>query len=211
MNLSQTLISLVFLALISCESNKQVEDKLKEKLSIENQSVQIAPKTMTPNYFDYSSTILSQDFTRSSQAYFSSEESLDELTLHIPKGPITQTRVTLQVHSSKKELIYEHVFPATQLIYGYALDEIHSDEQMQAKIIEWANYIVDKGFIDPNQLSKDHFLNQAPEEEFLNYGVFKKVKASKRIILHYILEEENNMYYGYSDEEKTVVQLISCC
>jgi len=211
MKLLQSLLSLFCLILLSCESQTQVEDKLSEETPVENQAFKIESVTMTPHYFDCSSTILSQDFNRSSKAHFSSENTLDELTLHISKGPITKTRVTIRVHNAKKELIYEHVFPTTELIYGYDLDEIHSDKQMEAKIIDWANYIVDNGFTDPNQLSSDHFLNQAPEEEFLNYGVLKKIKASKRMILHYILGEENHMYYGYSDEDEVAVQLIFCC
>jgi hypothetical protein len=198
-----TIYSALFFVLLSCASPTTPSD--------ENNDGKIETINLPTTYFDYNNTALTKDYQRTSKAHFSSENTHDEMTLYISKGPISQTRVTIRVHNAKKELIYEHVFPTTQLIYGYDLDEIHSEEQMEAKIIEWANHIVDNGFTDPNQLPDDHYLNRAHQDEFMNYDVLKKIKTSKRMILYYILGEENHMYLGYSDEDEVAVQLIFCC
>ncbi len=162
-------------------------------------------------YFDYNYTHLDKAFHDSTRAHFSDTTHFDVLSVHISSGPIKQTRVTITVHNAKNELIYQHVFPTTELIYGYALDEIKSDEQMAKMIIYWAQEIVNNGFVDPTQLSEEHYLNQVPKEEFLNYSTYQKIKKSKRMILHYRLGEENHMYYGYSSEQDLVVQIIFCC
>lgn len=162
-------------------------------------------------YFDYANTYLDKAFHDSTRGHFSETEQHDILSVYISSGPITQTRTTIKVHNAKNELIYQHVFPTTELIYGYALDEIKSDEQMAKMIIYWAQEIVNNGFVDPTKLSEEHYLNQVPKEEFLNYGTYQKIKKAKRMILHYRLGEENHMYYGYSSEQDQVIQIIFCC
>ena len=182
-----------------------------DEISIENHEVKNETSSLPTSHFDYSSTVLTKDYQRSSHEYFSSADTFDEVTLYISKGQITQTRVTIRIHNSNKELIYQHVFPTTQLIYGYDLTEIHSDEQMEDKIIEWANRIVDQGFINPNMLSEDDYLNRANKDDFLDFDTFKEIKNSNRRMFHYVLGEEEHFYLGFSQKIKKVVQLISCC
>lgn len=202
--------SFIVCAYACTSSSQENENQNSDNTNITqiNQSFQ---STSSNEYFDYSNTHLEKEFQDSSRAHFSDTESHDVLTMFISKGRITETRVTIRVHNAKKQLIYQHVFPTYELVYGYDLDKIFTDKQMEEYIIQRAKAIAHQSFIYPNTLSDEHYLNQTPKEDFINYETLQEIKKSKCTILHYTLRTENHIYQGYSKKLEQVVQLIFCC
>lgn len=205
------LIYILILSTYSCKSPVEKEAIPKSKFSEHVNGQQNTQANLSIPLFDYSNTSLQADFSDSTYAFFSENTKTDLFMVHISKGKITETEVRINVFNSKNELIYEHIFPTTALIYGYSLEEITSDAEMKQMMYNWAKAILENGLVDLNKLAHDAYPNTAEKGDFMDYDTYKEIKNSNRIMFHYVLGEEEHFYLGFSEKIKKVVQLISCC
>ena len=165
----------------------------------------------TPIYFDYKNTLLTEGYIDTAFANFSSDTSKDCFTISVPKGLIIETKTTIRIISMQGKVIYEHIFPTSDLVNGYATEDIKSDLEMQKYVLTVAKSLLKDGLQQPSQLSEDSYLNQATKEDFNNYDVFVDIKNTNKFMLHYCLNEESHYYLGYSIKKKKVVEIIYCC
>lgn len=168
-------------------------------------------------FFDYSETKLKKSYSDTAYGKFSDNDSKDRFTFFVPGGLISETNSALRVTNVKEELVYEHVFPTSELINGYALAEIKNDEQMENYLLVRANSFIRHGFIDLNELGKgelgshEYLLNEALPEGFENYEAFQEAKKDRRLMLCYSLHEEDIYFLVYSKELKKAVRVYYCC
>ena len=164
-----------------------------------------------PTYFDYKNTRLAEDYTDTAFARFSSDTTEDRFTLYVPKGLVTASKTTVRITTKQGEIIYEHAFPTSDLINGYATEEIKSDIEMEKYVLDEAKTLLKGALFATNELPEESYLSQAKKEDFENYDVFIDLKTAGRVVFHYRLNEESNYYLAYSIKQKKVVKIIDCC
>jgi hypothetical protein len=164
-----------------------------------------------PHYFDYSNTTLTDDFTDTVFAHFSSEESEDRFTFFVPKGKIYDTKSVLRITTKEGELIYEAIFPTHDFVYGYGTSEVKSEKEMVEYILVDARAILQEGIVDPRNDKDNSFLSQFSADSFERYDIYEEAKSSGRMLFHYRLGNESHYVLGYSVKEKKVVTALTCC
>ncbi len=165
----------------------------------------------TPTYFDYKNTRMADEYSETTFAKFSNDSIEDSFTLYVPKGLITETKTTIRITTKKGGIIYEHIFPTSDLVNGYATEKIKSDLDMEKYILSEVKSFLKEALYDPSELAKNSYLNQAPKEDFNNYDVFENIKNTDKVMFHYCLNEESHYYLGYSEKQEKVVDIIDCC
>lgn len=206
---------LICLLIISCKQNKFENIKVESKKEIVNESSTLIKKdtikTFSPEYFDYSNVILKQNINDSIYAKFSNENLDDSFSINVESGNINQTKTAIRIKNKNGSIIYEHIFPTTELINGYDTEAIKSEVEMENYVINQAKGILKNGILIPNKLSKEDYLKQSPKEDFEDFETFNEIKNSNRVIFFYGLGEENLYYLGFSTKKNKIVTIINCC
>jgi hypothetical protein len=201
---------LTLLTLVSCnQTADQQTTKSADTASVKEDST----NSYTPTYYDYKKTSLSSGYRDSLYAKFSSDTTEDCFILNVPKGLVTETKTTLCIVTKQGEIIYEHTFPTSDLINGYATEEIKTDKEMELYILSEAKSILDQNsFRDLNKLTEeDGIINQTDKDGYENYDVFIECKNDRRPLYCYGLQEEDIRFLGYSRKLKKVVIVLTCC
>jgi hypothetical protein len=199
-------------AMFSCaehNENKATGDSLHWKDSAATASSKDVG--VDPHYFDYSNTTLSDNFTDTIFAKFSSADSEDRFTFFVPKGNINNTKSVLRITTKDGELIYETIFTTSDLVYGYGTSEVQTEKEMVNYILVDANAILQAGVVDPRNDKDNSFLAQFSADSFDRYDIFEEAKSSGRMLFHYRLGNEDNYVLGYSMKEKKVFKVLTCC
>jgi hypothetical protein len=205
----------ISLAFFSCGENN--ENKAGENSMYADSVAASIPKDagVDPHYFDYSKTTLTNDFTDTAFANFSSGESQDRFTFFVPKGNVNETKSVLRITTQEGKLIYEHIFPTSDLIYGYALRDIKTEKEMINSILVDAGDVLQTGIIDPIDGARGStFMSNLSVDnpiDFEREDVYEQVKKSGRMLFHYRLNNESHFVLGYSKKEKAVVKILTCC
>ncbi|KRB55605.1 hypothetical protein [Flavobacterium sp. Root186] len=165
-------------------------------------------------YFDYSNTVIKEEFKDSLSAKFSDLSTEDKFIITVPKGNINETISVFQIFNSIGELIYEKSFQTRYIANGYHLIYIKNDEEMEKYILTSAKEMVDPDSFtdisDKNEIGKDDVLGQS-KDEFMNYDAFIECQNDKRPLFSISLAEEDTTYIGYSKKLKKAVDIIGCC
>ncbi|MCL9805511.1 hypothetical protein NAT51_08255 [Flavobacterium amniphilum] len=211
-----TLSAVLFFSCSQKENHNPTSDN-KDTIAVEaitaTEERDTSVPTIEEHYFDYTNTVLKEDFKQSIQHLFSDTGSKDTFTLSIPKGNINRTETTLKIVAANGELILEKKFTTRELINGYDLREITNDTQMEAYIIDKAKNILNNdSFIDLSEpIDKNSFVFNTEKEDFENFEAYTECKNDKRSIFVIGLEEENITYMVYSAKLKKVVDVLYCC
>lgn len=211
---------IIILSFYAC--NRVEKQQNKTTVAVKDSSENVKPKqdtlkvlTHSVVYFDYKNTVLKEEFRDSLFTKFSDLSTDDKFTLYVPEGNINNTKSVFKIFNNADELIYEKSFQTSELIYGYDLEDIKSDEELEKYILSRAKEklaidsftdITDKDEI----IEKDGILNQ-PEDRFENYKVFIECQKDKRPLFCISLAEEDITFIGYSKKLKKVVDIIYCC
>ncbi|KAF2508088.1 hypothetical protein [Flavobacterium foetidum] len=207
---------ILILCIFSCN---RVEKKTSPspKDSLENakeDSSQIATKAPNEEYFDYSNTVINEEFNDSIFAKFSDLSSEDKFTLNIPVGNIKETITVFKIFNSAGEVIYEKSFQTSYIINGYHLIHIKSDEELERYILDRAREILNADNLtdisNRSEIKDDPVLGAAPED-FIDYNAFLECQKEKRPLFAISLAEEDTTYLGYSDKLQKVVEVTACC
>lgn len=166
-------------------------------------------------YFNYSNTEIKEEFRDSIFTKFSNLALDDKFTFYVPKGNINRTKSVLRIYNDLGELIYEKSFQTYNLINGYDLQDIKTDEELEKYILDKARDILaNNSFVDITNkeeiIKQDGILNQ-PEDRFENYKVFTECQNDRRPLFCIGLAEEDITFIGYSRRLKKVIDLIYCC
>lgn len=165
--------------------------------------------TIEEKYFDYSNTVMNEDFSQSIQHHFSDTQSKDTFTLSFPKGNINNTETTLKIVKANGELILEKKFKTRELINGYDLREITNDIQMETYIIDKAKNVVSNDSFEV--IGKDEPFIETDKEEYENYDVYLECKKEHRPLFSLHLGEEDTTQMGYSVKLQKVIDVLYCC
>lgn len=215
---------ILFLSILAfCACNRVEKQQNETIINAKDSSKNVKPKQDTLNsvlthsvvYFDYTNTVIKEEFRDSLFTKFSDLSTDDKFTFYVPAGNINDTKSVLRIFNNDDELIYEKSFQTSELIYGYDLEDIKSDEELEIYILSKAketltmdsfNDITDKEKI----IKEDGILDQ-PEDSFENYKVFIECQNDKRPLFCISLAEEDITFIGYSKKLKKVVDIIYCC
>jgi hypothetical protein len=212
-----TLVS--FLSILLFYACNKAEKKPVKKTAIVSNTVSQkdtlnAVLTTTEVYFDYSNTVIKEEFKDSLSAKFSDLSTEDKFIITVPKGNINETTSVFQIFNSIGELIYEKSFQTRYIANGYHLIYIKNDEEMEKYILTEAKEMVDPNSFtdisDKNEIEKDDVLGQS-KDEFMNYDAFIECQNDKRPLFSISLAEEDMTYIGYSKKRKKAVDIIGCC
>lgn len=212
-----TLVS--FLSILLFYACNKAEKKPVKKTAIVSDTVSQkdtlnAVLTSTEVYFDYSNTVIKEEFKDSLSAKFSDLSTEDKFIITVPKGNINETTSVFQIFNSIGELIYEKSFQTRYIANGYHLIYIKNDEEMEKYILTEAKEMVDPNSFtdisDKNEIEKDDVLGQS-KDEFMNYDAFIECQNDKRPLFSISLAEEDMTYIGYSKKLKKAVDIIGCC
>jgi hypothetical protein len=193
-----------FLVVLACSLSKEKQTETDDTLK-----TQVEQNPEKP--FDFSATVLVEGYVDSLYHAFSNDSTSDLFILQMPAGNINGTKTRLCILSTDGKTIYEHQFSTAELINGYDLVDIRTEDQMSQYLLGQAQSILKDAFFDPNNLPEMSFLGQLDEREKGDYPYFFECKKKKRYIFSYGLQEENMFYLGYSDKEGKTVKVVECC
>lgn len=166
-------------------------------------------------YFDYTNTEIKEEFRDSLFTKFSDLAKDDKFTFYVPKGNINNTKSVLKIFNDTGELIYEKSFQTSELIYGYDLEDIKSDEELEKYILDRAKKTLTMDsftdITDKEKIMKEDGILDQPEDSYENYKVFIECQKDKRPLFCISLAEEDITFIGYSKKLKKVVDIIYCC
>ncbi|WP_374175325.1 hypothetical protein [Flavobacterium tructae] len=205
------------LSLYACNRIEKRQNKTAINLSdsLKPQDTVVSVPTKEAIYFNYSNTVLHEEFRDSISIKFSDLLIDDKFTFYVPEGNINKTKSILKIFNDAGELLYEKSFQTSELIYGYDLEDIKTDEELEKYILDKAREVLaDNSFIDITDKEKiaeeGGILNQ-PADSFENYKVFTECQNEKRSLFCIGLAEEDITFIGYSKRLQKVVDIIYCC
>lgn len=215
MSKKQIFFSLISLFIFACQEENVKTTFLKREDKDSSISVKSKPisKSAESAYYNYEKVQISSPFKGVKLLNFSSTIFQDSVVLYVPQGLITDTKCILRIKDKNGMVLYEHIFPTLDLIYGYSISKvvIKSDKEMGKHVLNSAQNLLDECEINVNKLPSDSYLKQVSKKDFTDYTTFAEIKRSNRILFHYRLKEEEHYYLGYSEKEKKIVSVIDCC
>ncbi len=219
--LKKIIISCLILSFYACnksdkQQNKAVKNTIDSTKSLTSkQNSRISAPIKEVVYFNYTNTEIKEEFRDSIFTNFSSLSSNDKFTFYVPKGNINTTESILKIFNEVDELIYIKSFQTSNLINGYDLEYIKTDEELEKYILGKArDVLANVSFVDITNkeeiIKQDGILNQ-PEDSFENYKAFIECQNDRRPLFCIGLAEEDITFIGYSRRLKKVVDIIYCC
>lgn len=212
--------SLLIIFLTNCTNTAKDEDPIPNKKpspdTLKQQAQEMKVTTyeneIDPNYYyDFSNAVIKNAFADSITHIFSTKRRPDQFKIAVPKGKIKETMSYLLVINRNNDTLYFEEFKTWQLIYGYALNQMHSDEEVIEHIKDRVALNLDSSafvFIDKTDLS---IIRDKDPEETLKPGVFNFCKENQIPLYQFSLWTENHRFFGFDLEHGGVVLVASCC
>ena len=213
-------------AIIEDSKKKREEEKNSRKSSGEEQNkttetVESSKSTNTPTenqnefpsfeYFDFSNTTFNSSYSDSANHTFSSNESKDQFKIFVPEGNINETTSYLVISTSEGDTILYREFITFELIYGYMLDRIDSDQGVIDHIKERVQLNLSSDSFIVIKEHKSSIINQATKKDFYDYDAYQYCLKYDLPLYQFSLGVENYTFYGYSEENNKAVPVIYCC
>lgn len=204
--MKKSLFFIVYAALIlfSCKP------KTESTQNVEQPSSDMTNQTNI--YFDYQNTIMHSSYSDTVFVKFSNDTVEDCFTFYMPAGNINATKSIIRITTKSGELIYENVFETSNIVNGYATDDIFNDSEMEQYVLTEARDVLAKtSFRDINNAEDDSIIKQTPKEDIQDYDTFLECQNENRPLFCIRFNEENMTFIGYSRMKGKVVDLIYCC
>lgn len=208
-------IALVFL-LIGCTSSNRSDETISKKESPRSEVKDLEKDQNEPQirhvvYYNYSNVTFDSAYSDSATHFFSNNEVADKFEIRVPSGNINHTQSTLLIISQSGDTIHFERFETWSLIYGYTLDQIHSDGEVIEHIKDRVREnIAPSSFIDISRTDLRLF-QDAEAEEFEDYETFVSCRNHNLPLFHFVLWNESGTFYGYSKANKRAVPILYCC
>lgn len=196
------LLVFIILTTISCQNAEKKIEETNIDIIIEQQV-----------YFDYSNTQLKNTYTDTLITNFSNNNDKDSFIVNLNSGNINKSKAVFRIKNFHNLIIYEKEFYVSDLVNGYDLISIKTDEQMESYIVDKAkSFLSTENFSFPSNLKEsDGILLQSNQEDFRDYDTYLKCKTENRPVFSYGLNEENISFIGYSAKHNKVFEFLYCC